>query len=50
MRNKDPPSPAEHKQAAKTRTEVPASECLDGKMHGVGGERRKAFAQRGTDF
>lgn len=50
MRNEGPPSPAEGRQPAKTRTEIPALECLDGKMDGAGGERRKAFAQRGTHF
>jgi len=50
VRNKGPPSPAECRRAAKTQREIPASECLDGKMDGAGGECGKAFAQRGTDF
>ena len=50
MRNEGPPLPAEYGQAAKTGTEIPASECLDGKTDGVEGECGKAFAQRGTDF
>lgn len=50
MRNKGPPSPTECREAAKTRTEIPASESLDGKTDGVGGECGRAFAQRGTDF